>query len=429
MRTPILTRYILITSLWLTVIAASVSGAADTDTTPVAAAVDRMAVFDTFTIRGAGGTQDIESAAAHGANTIRTWIVGDDTGALLDRAQNLGLKVILGVWMPNPDDAAKYLEPDRWRANYNKKRDEFVAQMQDLLEQYDSHPALLMWCLGNEIDLSPSFLQTINAMSEAIHRHNPARASCYVGRTTVDIDLFVEFATDIDLYGANAYGAGSMNSVSRTLTDKWRRPFFFSEYAWNGPWSVPKTASGYPVEFSPAQKVAELLQTFEVLPKYDNLVGGVFFLWGHFKNGTQTWYSGLLPRNPLADAEGDPTYLTPYTDTLHAFWTGAEVADHAPVISRASINGAEGNAIALQARQKFAVRVDATDAEGDTIDFAYWIFRTSGNKRGKLVAGPVSGGAELELTAPAARGNYTLLVYATSTTGKASSHQLPFQVD
>ncbi len=399
-------------------------GSASPSAPPVA---DRLDVFDTFTIKGAGGIYDLESAAAHGANTIRTWAVGDDTGALLDEAQALGLKVILGVWLPNPDDAATYRDPDRWRVDYTSRRADYVETMQALLEQHDSHPALLMWCLGNEIDLSISFLQTIDAMSQTIHSHNPDRISCYVGRASTDIDLFVAYATDIDIYGANAYGANSLSTTAQAIDAKWQKRFFFAEYGWRGPWSVPVSASGYPMELTPAQKVEGLLDAVEVFPQHDRLVGSVFFLWGPFKKNTQTWFSGLLPTDPAADPDTTPAYLTPFADTLNRHWTGNDVTDHAPVISAATIDGVFATDITLGAGQDFVAHVDATDLEGDPLSFTYWIFETSGDTRSALVDGPLGGGRDMLLQAPAIPGDYALLVYVTSGTTKASSHQVPFR--
>ena len=429
MQKPVLALLIAAAGVCLGGCSGSSSGPANNDPSPPPPGIDRLAVFNTFSIRGAGGIHDPESAAAHGANAMRTWAVGDDAGALLDQAQALGLKVILGVWMPNPDDAAVYRDPERWRVDYTARRAEYVAQMQTLLDQHDSHPALLMWCLGNEIDLSISFLQTINAMSQAIHRHNESRISCYVGRAAVDIALFVEHATDIDIYGANAYGANSLASTAGTVNDTWRKPFFFSEYGWRGPWTAPVSATGYPMEFTPAAKIEQLLDAVAVFGQYDKLVGSVFFLWGPHKKFTQTWFSGLLPRDPAADPDTAPTYLTPFTDTLQAFWTGSEVSDHAPVISYAGINGTYDGSIALTAAQDFVAHVDAADVEGDALSYTYWIFETNGDTRGTLVDGPISGGQDVLLQAPAAAGSYALLVYVTSGTNKASSHQVPFQVN
>ena len=415
---------------WLGACSGSSSGSGrDNPPPPPPPVRDRLDVFDTFTIRGAGGIFDIESAAAHGANAVRTWAVGDDAGALLDEAQALGLKVILGVWLPNPDDAAEYRDPGRWRVDYTARKAEYVAQMQTLLEQHDNHPALLMWCLGNEIDLSISFLETIDAMSEAIHSHNPDRISCYVGRAATDLDLFVEHATDIDIYGANAYGANSLSSTAQTIDEKWRKRFFFSEFGWRGPWSANVSASGYPMEFTPAQKVDGLWDAVDVFPQHDRLVGSVFFLWGPFKKGTQTWFSGLLPTDPGADADVTPAYLTPFTDTLSAYWTGNDVTDHAPVITYATIDGVYAADIVLTTGQDFVAHVDATDLEGDPLSFTYWIFETSGDTRGALVGGPYAGDQDTLLQAPAVPGDYSLLVYVNSGTNKASSHQVPFQVN
>ena len=395
-------------------------------------AVERARFLDTFTIKGAGGEHHMETAAAHGANTIRTWAVRGDGNSLkmLDKAHKLRLRVILGVWMPpRPIDAKKHHESDR-QFDYAKNRDSHVQTMQRLLNLYDDHPALLMWGLGNEVVLSPEYLKTVNLMSELVHRHNPSRLTCIVcvNASQEGVKMIKEFAPDLDVYGANSYGQGSMNNVSRLLETQWGKKYFFAEYAHHGPWSAPKTASKYPLEFSPADKLKRLRQTLPVFSKYKNCVGGVYFTWGPFKNGTETWFSGLLPENPAEYDHSTHCYLTPFTDELQKYWTGTQVDNHAPVISRVTINNQYGINLSLTAKSVAQIHVDVKDAEDDPLQFKYWIFKTKEQVRGKKVSGPYVGTPDIEINAPANSGEYTLLIYAIDEEGKASSHQVPFIV-
>ena len=188
------------------------------------------------------------------------------------------MKVILGMWLPQSHDGPNP-KPGVWQVNYTERRAEYVAKIQAFLDQYDSHPALLMWCLGNEVNISQSFLETLNAMSETIHAHNPDRVSCYVGKGDTDVALFAEYATDIDLYGQNSYGYNKLSRKAQEVVQHWKKKFFISEYAWKGPWTASTTASGYTMEFTPAVKVSQLITAFNVLSEHDKLVGGVFFLW------------------------------------------------------------------------------------------------------------------------------------------------------
>ena len=51
-----------------------------------------------YLIKGIAGRGFLDTAAATGANSIRTW-GSQDAGALLDRAQALNMTVTLGIWL------------------------------------------------------------------------------------------------------------------------------------------------------------------------------------------------------------------------------------------------------------------------------------------------------------------------------------------
>ncbi|MEO0586869.1 MAG: hypothetical protein AAF078_04435, partial [Planctomycetota bacterium] len=58
----------------------------------------RYAVFEDFTINGICGSNELELARDFGVNTIRNYTIkleNDETKNLLDRAHELGLKVII----------------------------------------------------------------------------------------------------------------------------------------------------------------------------------------------------------------------------------------------------------------------------------------------------------------------------------------------
>ena len=395
------------------------------------AAKARMQFWDTFELKGAGGENHLASAAAHGANVIRTWSTGDNTQALLDEAHEHGLKVILGIWMPDPHDAKEYRVKGRYQINYNEKRQEYLDKMQQLLDQHDDHPALLMWGLGNEVEYSVSFLKTVNAMSKLVHQHNPQRLTCHVSVNAKQIELFAEHAMDIDLYGANSYGHGSMRNVAGILEKQWGKKYFFAEYAHAGPWEADKTESGYPVEFPPGKKIAQTKQTFAVFEAYPNLVGGVYFLWGPFFNGTHTWFSGLLPRDSATKDKAAPCYLTPYTDTLAAYWMSKEVDNHAPIIAHVLLNGQTGNNLSFAPASKARLEIQATDPDNDPIGYRAWIFATKGYTRTKLIEGPteITSNDAFDVQLPKQAGSYTVIVYAIDeANGKACAHQIPFVI-
>lgn len=209
---------------------------------------ERTRLFDTSTLKGACGIEHLESAAAHGANTIRTWTVNEDGSStnLLDDAHRLRLRVILGVWMPPaPKDAPRYRLKPEWKYDYAKNRAVWVGKMRKFLDLYDSHPAVLMWCLGNEVELSPEYLKTVNEMSELVHKHNSSRLTCIAALNAPSrgIKMIKQYAPDLDLYGANSFGRGAIHNVCRRLETEWGKKYFFTEFTYRGPWTARKTAS------------------------------------------------------------------------------------------------------------------------------------------------------------------------------------------
>ena len=96
-----------------------------------------------YFIRGVGGADHLELLARLGGNSIRTWDAADK-GNLLAVALRHDLTVTLGLWVGHT----------RHGFNYDDEQ-AVAAQQKALLEQvrrYKDHPAVLMWCVGNEMD-------------------------------------------------------------------------------------------------------------------------------------------------------------------------------------------------------------------------------------------------------------------------------------
>ena len=75
-----------------------------------------------YAVRGAGAQSidDLESLARHGANSVRTWAVGD--GSVLDRAQALGLTVALCLNLERERHGFDYGDAAAVREQFNRLR-------------------------------------------------------------------------------------------------------------------------------------------------------------------------------------------------------------------------------------------------------------------------------------------------------------------
>ncbi|MEL6131741.1 MAG: hypothetical protein AAFR59_00005, partial [Bacteroidota bacterium] len=113
-----------------------------------------------YQIHGGGGRTHLEELKAIGGNTIRTWSTFElDT--LLDQAEAAGLKVMVGL----------DVVPGRLGLDYYDSAmvAEQKARIRKDILKYKDHPALLMWNVGNELDLfyeKDALYYAINELAE-----------------------------------------------------------------------------------------------------------------------------------------------------------------------------------------------------------------------------------------------------------------------
>ena len=160
-----------------------------------------------FYIKGAGlELGSIKSLADYGGNAFRTWRVenGEKSGLeILDEAHKHGLMVCMGL------DVAR----ERHGFDYSDKQavaQQLAAIEQDILALKD-HPALLMWGIGNELNLrhsNPKVWNAVDDISKMIHRLDPNHptTTMLAGAEPEVIKLVVARCPDLDLLSFQLYG-------------------------------------------------------------------------------------------------------------------------------------------------------------------------------------------------------------------------------
>ena len=96
-----------------------------------------------YFIKGAGAKGHFDLLQASGANSIRIW--STSRVDLLDSAAQHGMTVSMGL----------YVRPERTGMDYNDPyavRGQ-IEQLKTEILKYKDHPALLLWGIGNEMDL------------------------------------------------------------------------------------------------------------------------------------------------------------------------------------------------------------------------------------------------------------------------------------
>jgi hypothetical protein len=381
-----------------------------------------------YFIRGAGGSDNLPMLASIGGNSIRTWRTGEDTEALLDKAHELGMTVMLGVW----------LEHERHGFDYDNK-DAVAAQKAAVREKvlrFRDHPALLAWGLGNEVDLlytNTRVWHAVEDIAKMIRELDPNHliTTVVAGFDEEKGELIRRKVPSIDYLSINVYG--SLPKLPQALRDaEWEGAYAVTEWGPIGHWEIARTEWDVPIEQTSTEKAATYQHHYregiKAFPEKN--IGSYVFLWGQKQETTPTWYGLFL----------ESGHATEVVDTMQYLWTGEWPEQRAPSIRSFKIDGktAHDN-IYLEAGKTYTVELDAFHPNGKPFAIG-WEFlpestdiRAGGDReaRPKEVTGLVvkdNGRGTMRFTAPKSSGPYRLFTYVTNDYNKAATANVPFYV-
>lgn len=304
-----------------------------------------------FYINGAGvDFGSIKSLADFGGNAFRTWRVnnGEKTGReILDEAYQHGLMVCMG------------LEVERERHGFDYDDEVAVAKQmaeikQDILDLKD-HPALLMWGIGNELNLrhkNPKVWDAVNDLSKMIHKIDPNHptTTMLAGAEPDEIKLVAARCPDLDLLSFQIYG--EINKLPSFLQkSNYKGAYMITEWGATGHWECTQTDWERPIESNSTEKAADYHSRFSNVIAADKAqcIGSFVFLWGQKQERTPTWYGLFLENNNSTEAAQVMQYL----------WTGQWATHRIPQIGKLRVNNmlAEEN-VHLQAQQTYSATID-----------------------------------------------------------------------
>ena len=384
-----------------------------------------------YFIKGVGGRRHIAVAAEAGANSVRTW-GPHDAGRLLDHAHGYGMTVMLGIWLSH--EPSDYLDPA-----YKSHK---TAEIQRLLDNHKNHPALLMWSLGNEINLkgktTPAAWQFVNQLACMIKNQDPRHPVITVIAYDDDtLNSIARHAPGLDAVGINAYGAlsGVRAMIEGTAYDG---PYIITEWGVDGHWEVQRTVWGSPIEPTSEEKARHHLRRYaeNILANTDKCIGSYVFLWGQKQERTPTWYSMIIENLPNLDITGASC---PTVDVMRFNWSGSWPSNRAPKVDRMTINNklASGS-VRLIPGEIIVARVAASDPENDGLSYVWELLAEpavlgiggSQEPRPGVLGDVLQGNqSELSLHAPQSAGAYRLFVYVLDRKGHVGTANFPFQVD
>ena len=375
---------------------------------------------------GAGAVAGaLSSLKAHGANSIRTWHVGD--GQILDDAHALGLTVSLCL------DVGR----ERLGFDYNDQR-AVAAQLQRFrqqVERFKNHPALLTWIIGNELNLeanNPKVWDAVNEIAEMIHEVDPYHpvTTALAGLAAQDVELLRTRAPALDFYSTQVYGGimGLDQAMDKLgLTE----PLMVTEWGTIGHWEVPSTHWQAPIELTSAEKAAQYVAGYEqgIKANPGRIIGAYAFLWGQKQERTPTWYGTLTETGDRTEA----------ADALQYIWQGAWPSNRAPKVRSIRLAGqtAHDNVVA-ETGTWLPAEVVALDAENEGLTYRWTVRPESQAKEvgGDPEVAPapvpnlikVANNAKVAVLMPAEPGAYRLFVEVLDGAGGVGHANLPFYV-
>ncbi|MFW5744488.1 MAG: glycoside hydrolase family 2 TIM barrel-domain containing protein [Spirochaetota bacterium] len=379
-------------------------------------------------VKGAGsGAGRIESLAAHGANSMRTWST-QNAKQILDDAEAAGLTVLLGL----------RATPERHGFDYDDSSAvrEQLERMTEEVRAFREHPALLAWGIGNELNLSysnPAVWNAVNDIARMIHDvdgHHPA-TTMIAGVSSDVIGEITTRAPDLDFLSIQMYG--SVDRAPELIADAgYTGPYLFTEWGATGHWEVRSTGWNAPIEQTSSEKADAILERYKraILDEADRCMGSYVFLWGQKQERTPTWYG-------LFTEDGRETEAV---DAMEYLWTGSWPEHRAPRLTDITVDGAGRYDDVRLAPAQETTAVLATDATGrDDVEARAEILPEATvlgeggdfEPRPEAIPGLVrtASPGSVEFAAPGEPGAYRLFVYLLDGSNHAATANLPFFVD
>ncbi|HEY1532378.1 MAG TPA: glycoside hydrolase family 2 TIM barrel-domain containing protein [Polyangiaceae bacterium] len=321
-------------------------------------------------IKGIAGGSDLPLAQHYGVNSTRTFSSDGATG-ILDDAKNNCMTVLLGISLSQTPG-------DYTNAQFtNGKRAEVTA----LLASIKNHPALLMWALGNEINLGADTQAAwtfVAELAQMIHQQDPNHPviSVLAGANVAAINHIVQWAPSLDAIGVNSYAA--VTGVNAAVaSSNFMGPVIVTEWGPTGHWECPMTSWARPIEETSGAKGRVYKTRYDTFAHTGRILGDYVFLWGQKIERTPTWYGMFLENNTDLGLNSE---TLPTVDTMAGLWSGAVLSNRAPDVTAITLGGKQAtDNVAVNKGQALQALVTASEPDGDPMSFVWECCRTRRN--------------------------------------------------
>lgn len=379
-----------------------------------------------YFIAGAGGTSRMETLKAAGGNSVRTWTTRG-LGPILDEAQALGMTVMVGLPMSAARGGFNYSDPAKVRAQLDRVLED--------VRTFKDHPAVLMWGLGNELELATrgddsAIWTAVNQAAKEIKAldQNHPTVVVVAGIKGDKATRLNRLVPEADILGVNEYGDCEHVPVE-LARQGWTRPYVITEFGPRGWWEVEKTEWGAQLEPTSTEKAKTYRQGYEgaVTAQKGRCFGSYVFLWGQKQEATSTWFGLFLPTGEPTEIVGEMTHL----------WTGKWGKDRGPSVGRIL---SEAALASVPPGTEFEARIEASrpgGGEGRLRSRWVVVAESTDRKQGGDPENEPPEFPELTLSTsglgcrfltPTKAGAYRLFVTVLDEGGSAATANTPFRV-
>lgn len=376
-----------------------------------------------YYIKGVGGIDYLEKAKEYGANSFRTWST-ENAKEQLDKAHELGMTVCLGFWAQHERHGFD------WSNEIGVKLQ--LEAFSKVVDEVKDHPALLMWAVGNEVDLFYTNFDVwkhINDIALMIKEKDPYHPVTTVtaGLDVAEVKLIQKYAPSLDLLGVNTYG-GLDFAIESLPYYGWDKPYMITEWGPNGHWESPTTDWGIPIEQTSTEKAKSYKERYEMIfEDSEDCLGSYVFLWGFKQETTSSWYGLFLK-------DGTQTSVM---DILIEKWSGKKPDNLAPDLNSFTINSKNAyQSVKVDKRSQMGVEIDAFDPNNDKLSYHIEIVPESTDTKagGDYEEAPTAvfqkiySTNKFNIKAPSKSGSYRLFVVIKDGE-KGATANIPFLVN
>ena len=379
-----------------------------------------------YYIKGAGAKDHFDLLVKSGANSIRIWSTNNKE--LLDSAHKHNLTVTLGL----------HVRPERSGMDYD---DEYAVKgqieyLKNEVLKYKDHPALLVWGIGNEVDLRYSNFkvwETIEILAKFIKEVDPNHPTMTViaGIDPSKAYYIKKYCPSVDILGLNVYGSIE-NAGANLRKYNWNKPYIVSEWGVNGPFEAKKTSWKAKVEPPNGLKAEQRLRRYHERIKKDKelCLGSYCFLWGQKQESTATWHGMFL-------SNGNPTEAV---DVMQYCWTGEWPQSRAPSIKNISLeNTGWRKDHTLAPSTQATLKIEYLKYNNEEIIVEYALFPEAFSEKigGDIQKSPdpinleivEQSDYELIFKSPEKKGAYRIFAFVKNKKNQSSVANIPFLVE